>query len=433
MGWTPQAGLAVVDRGGTRFVLRAEIARGGQGAVFTTQAEGAAVKLSTDNKASPTAIDARIRTVSRLPIGDLPVALPRLTLAQPYVGYTMSLLTGMVSSETLARRHGVEPILDWYVDSGGLRKRLRVIESLSRILATMHARGLVYGDLSGNNVLVSESPSHHRVFLIDLDNLRYAEEPGTAVFTPNYGAPEQDKETSQATDRFSLAVLAHSLITAANPFYGDLLDEMAPEDWGRPWSAHAAWIDHPDDDSNRWSKGVPRSVVLSPRLQGLFAQSFTTALRVPGQRPHASAFALAAQSALSAVVTCLECGWDNYVRDVDCACCSRPLQPIGYRVLEIAGGKAKPFRHRPFALLDNQGILEATAASLGLAGRPGTVALSISARDEATEVRSHVSDLSFADQRSADRSMLKQDQQFVVGRPGRNDLLFVPLGAPHEA
>lgn len=50
MGWYPQRGDTVVDRDGTHFELREPLAEGGQGIVFTTQAVGAAVKISTAHR-----------------------------------------------------------------------------------------------------------------------------------------------------------------------------------------------------------------------------------------------------------------------------------------------------------------------------------------------------------------------------------------------
>ena len=47
MGWVPQSGDTVIDKSGTHYVLGSEIGRGGEGTVFATQAEGAAVKIIT--------------------------------------------------------------------------------------------------------------------------------------------------------------------------------------------------------------------------------------------------------------------------------------------------------------------------------------------------------------------------------------------------
>ena len=92
MGWVPQAGATVTDASGTHFVLADQIGEGGQGVVFATQAEGAAVKISTARNAAEhrKVLERQIADVARMPLADLPVAAPRYPLTGDVVGYTMT-------------------------------------------------------------------------------------------------------------------------------------------------------------------------------------------------------------------------------------------------------------------------------------------------------------------------------------------------------
>ena len=101
MGWVPQSGDTVIDKSGTHYVLGSEIGRGGEGTVFATQAEGAAVKIITESATSRDELENRISRVTRLPVLDLPVAVPRYVLSGSEVGYSMTLLTGMTSLNEL--------------------------------------------------------------------------------------------------------------------------------------------------------------------------------------------------------------------------------------------------------------------------------------------------------------------------------------------
>ena len=434
MGWFPQRGEIVADRFGTRFVLGDEIARGSQGIVFATQAEGAAVKISTghDSADRRRAIEGQIREVARLPIADLAVALPRHTLAEPVVGYTMTLLTGMTSAQSLIRRSTAGRVVPWYIETGALRKRLAIVETLAEIIASLHARGLVYGDLSGSNVLVSAQPQRDRVFLIDLDNLRSADLIPEVIYTPPYAAPEQHTAgASQATDRFSLAVVASSLLAATNPFYGTQLDQLPPEDLERtPWSASAPWIDDPDDDSNRWTKGIDRTVVFSPRMTMLFRRAFCEGRHQSHERPAASLFATAARSAQLALSRCASCGWDNFVDSRSCANCSMPTAIRGFSLHEELPTTTTRFQWCPFALLDDRGEVSISSRALGMPGESGRRAVSIRSGKTGFEIKLEDEQLSFADAPIKRDIRVLESEPIRLLRDRRTAIVLAPLAAP---
>lgn len=434
MGWYPQRGDQVVDRSGTHFVLGDPVAPpGSQGIVYATQAEGAAVKISTNQGSNLRAedIEYQIRQVARLPIADLPVALPRHTLMEPDVGYTMSLLTGMTSAESLARRPSVETLALWYRETGGLRKRLAVIENLAEILASLHARGLVYGDLSGNNVLVSAHADRARVFLIDLDNLRTADAPSSGFFTPPYGAPEQASSgSSQHTDRFSLAVLAFSVLVAGNPFYGKHLDALPPEDYQRrPYSSVGCWIDDPEDDSNRWDSVMPRALVVSPRMAGLFSRTFCVGKTDPYSRPAAALFASAARSARLAVRRCRSCGWDNFVAVSSCAECGAPSPAEGFALHELTPSGLARFEWCPFLSIDSSGPVAVPAGALGLPGETQEPALVIHAAGSGYEVEVVHPEVTFVGQSRRTRLTVHDGDGFQLARARRAMISLLPLGS----
>lgn len=431
MGWFPQRGEAVLDRTGTRFVLESELARGGQGVVFTTQADGAAVKLSLQNDDLRRArVDEQIRSVALLPIADLPVALPRTTLAPPYVGYTMTLLTGMVPARELVRRPSRrQSLIQWYRESGGLRKRLAVLASVAETISDLHARGLVYGDLSGGNVLVSSFADRDRTFLIDLDNLRFAEGPGPGTFTPSYGAPEQRTGTTQATDRFSLTVLAHELVTSQNPFFGSVLDALPPETPIEPWSSLAPWIDHPTDGSNRWPRELPRELLVPPRLRRLFRSAFTDGIDDPRQRPDASVVAIAARSALASTVTCSSCEWHYYLDQPICPECDAPSSARGYRIFEMSAGRPMPFRRCPFVLFDEGGRFSLTSEVVRRTRSNSPPALSgrVVEGEVAFEV-TRPAELSAAGHPGVSGWSAPIDESVRLDRRGLLPLVLIPLG-----
>lgn len=387
MGWTARPGSMVTDTGNVRFTLTRVLARGGQGEVWLTEAEGAAIKISTRPNVG---LPGRIEAVARLPIHDLPVAAPRRTLQPPAFGYSMSLITGMMPIGGLGPVGYGEivssgDIPEWYVATGALRKRLAVLARLADVLAVLHSRGLVYGDLSAANVLVSEAPARSRVFLIDLDNVRMTDEPAPGAYTVRYAAPEQpDQGASQASDRFSLALLGISILTARNPFYGGLLNSLPAEELHtRPWAALGPWVDDPTDPRNRGGPdALDRGRMLSPLLRRLVAQAFTVG-RVEGtRRPAPSLVAAAARTAQWAVTTC-NCGWQNYVTAEDCHRCDTPISASYLAIWEPrADGSLVRYRSAPYVVLGEGGVDERSRAvergPLGLGGEPDAPALVVS-------------------------------------------------------
>jgi eukaryotic-like serine/threonine-protein kinase len=372
MGWAARPGAKVTDRSGVTYVLRTSLGQGGQGEVFETTAEGAAVKVSNDGgSARAEQIEQQIRTVARMPIADLRVAQPRHTLRPPATGYTMTHVTGTIPASLLTtpKWDGLER---WYHETGGLRKRFGVIRALSGLIGALHSRGLVYGDLNASNAMISEARQRSAVYLIDLDNLAYCSDPRRRIMTPPFAAPEQwDEGVSQETDRFSLGVISYQALIGINPFYGPVLDDLSPDDLSSPFAGLGAWIDDPDDRSNAWSVGMDRSRVISPRLHAWFREMFTAGRLQPRARPAVARLGAAALAAEHALVACRNCAGEDLVSSTHCLMCGTPLAWSGFRVLEeLPDGERRKPRSPPVLVTDG-GPTTFTGEALGLAGTVG--------------------------------------------------------------
>ena len=99
-----------------------------------------------------------------------------------------------------------------YYKTGGLRRRLNALFKCASLLARLHGNGMVYGDISPNNIFISEGLEDPSVWLIDADNIRFEiTAGGSVVYTPKYGAPElvQGKDGGRpASDCHAFAVVA---------------------------------------------------------------------------------------------------------------------------------------------------------------------------------------------------------------------------------
>jgi eukaryotic-like serine/threonine-protein kinase len=314
---------------GARYRLTAELGRGGQGAVFRTDHARLAVKLLRNR--SPVARDAladRLAMVARLPIEDLALARPLARLREPDLGYVMELYTGMVPLRDLLVPPPATPSLArWYLDGGGLRRRLRLLARTADLLARLHGRGLVYTDPSPNNVFVSATVEDCEIRLIDTDNLRAASVVGQAVFTPKYGAPELilgRAPASSLTDAHAFAVFAFETLTLAHPLLGDMVEDGEPELEDAALTGELPWIEHPEDARNRSGRGVPRPRVLSRNLNAQFSETFGPGLADPAKRPGLAGLAEHLQRAADNTLRCPDCGASYYRSETRCPWCQAP-------------------------------------------------------------------------------------------------------------
>jgi serine/threonine protein kinase len=192
-------------------------------------------------------------------------------------------------------------------------------------LAELHAAGLVYGDSSPNNFLASEDPGEHEVRLIDADNVRVVGSPeASVVFTPAYGAPELVRGSAPntiASDVWALFAIAFQVLTLNHPMVGDLVANASPSVEDAALAGELPWIDDELDSRNKSSTGLPRSLVLSPRLRRLARQCFEKGRQDASARPSAAALSAAFRSAARLTLRCATCEGSFFATEADCPWC----------------------------------------------------------------------------------------------------------------
>ena len=314
------------------------LGRGGQGVVYRVRASRLVVKLLRDNN-SPwrrNKLRNQLTAIKRMPLQDMHIARPVAMLAEPHLGYVMELLTGMVPLKTLmeAPKQG---IAEWYIQTGGLRRRLNLLAKAVNLLSRIHGKGLAYGDPSPGNIFISEDPAAHEVWLIDADNLRYQSSPADdPVYTLEYGAPELVQGHSGVntlTDAYAFAVIAFRTLALVHPLLGDYVNDGEPELEEQALCGKLPWIDHAGEDLNRASNGIPREMVLSPRLFDLAQRTFEMGLNNPQQRPGLTEWVEKLTIATESTLSCQECGGSFYFKESVCPWCDHPRG--GFAILRI--------------------------------------------------------------------------------------------------
>lgn len=330
------------------------LGQGGQGVVFRTKDPDLAIKLVTDERGTPVTDEEsveryskRFKRVRLLPLPEnLNISVPA-ALLQNNAGYVMQLLSEMVPFSHFwldgksADNIGTDDIPAWlsampeneakkivhYYRTGGLRRRLHALYKCASLLARLHGNGMVYGDISPNNLFISEGLDDSAVWLIDADNIRFEiTAGGSVVYTPKYGSPElvQGKDGGRpSSDCHAFAVVAFYLLSLIHPFVGKKVDGTDEGDWAdeendgedvedKAYAGLFPWVDDQDDDSNSSDSGLPRSLLLTEKLISLFEGTFGSGRTSPLLRPTIYHWPEALAQAADMTVTCPGCSMNYY-------------------------------------------------------------------------------------------------------------------------
>ena len=368
----------VTDEYGNIHYKNEELARGGQGVVYRTTDSNLAIKqpLNSDGQIDMDSVRRErfrklYRNIRTLPLPKgIHISLPLANFREE-PGYVMKLLKDMrpfaffsLNGEQQKKDSEDElPVwlskienkkdaqkLAYYAKTGSTRFRLYALYKCASILARLHNAGIVYGDISENNVFIGENVPCE-CWLIDADNLRL--EPlngGCIVYTPGLGAPElvQLKDSIRPrTDCWAFAVMAFHILALCHPFIGKMVKseeseggwDSEPSEKSKPsekdvpadldeqaYAGYMPYIDDEEDDSNECSDGLPRILVLTSQLRILFQETFGVGRLQPHRRPSMSFWALELARAFDNSIVCPSCkmSYFNAPDFKECPYCGNP-------------------------------------------------------------------------------------------------------------
>lgn len=360
------------DTLGNEHITTKVLGQGGQGVVMRTSDPDLALKIVPDGTGdapdrSPETMERMNRVfgaVLRLPIPeDCHITLPLVQLCDA-PGYVMHLMNELSPMSSLwpsgSQREQELPVwlagvaatstraaneLLHYSRTGSLRRRLSICASCAAELARLHSRGLVYGDISLNNIFLGDDLEYPVVWLIDADNIRYEREGGgQIVYTPTYGAPELVQGRagcSTVTDDYAFAVTVFRTLTLAHPFLGKaaesgggdwadtVTDENSEDGEQKAYGGKLPWIFDPRDNSNAPDRFVlGPGLVFTRELSTLFERTFCAGRTNPAARPLIWHWAETLARAADRTLACPECGMSRYAeRGPLCRYCGTPDPP----------------------------------------------------------------------------------------------------------
>lgn len=384
----------VIDESGAVHTLSKKIGAGGQGEVWLAEGGRRIVKL-LNPRSDAEALRRQFAFVRRLDLGGLHVAKPIAVLKPPHVGYVAEFLGDMVSIKVLMAAPGSD-LLRWHIDTGGLRRRLRLLAHAGEALLGLHARGVVYADVSHKNVFVSAPVHATEAWLIDLDNLSHDSDPRRAIYTPGYGAPEVVAGSAGCTslsDAWAFAVLVWNTLTLTHPFIGDQVNDGEPELEEEAFAGRLPWVGHSADDRNRCSTGLPADLVLAGKLMELARKTFEEGIIDRKRRTSVSDWVDRLHAAADQTVACPDCSGTYLVTEAACPWCDQPRPPVApVRIMRWQPDKglmegAMRLGQLP---LTSEGLVllrRVTEGITGLAGR--TPHVEIAPVDRGVSVRAH--------------------------------------------
>lgn len=377
-----------------------KLGEGGQGFVCTTKNPLIVIKFVTDmngnlinkdkNKELFEKYRERFKKNRLLPI-DTFVSKP-IALLNDYVGYVMQFMEDMMPLSALEKLLDDETIKNppiWlvgqnysgtlsaaqqrllaYCQNGGLRHRLEILRNAAKVLLQLHSKGLVYCDISANNIFVTKDTNFQNpnVWFIDADNIFISSKDikiGNTVFTPRFVAPEVylgQSVCTQMSDVYAFALTAFEKLALIYPFSGemsnseddwsdwDTASKAAEENFSDPlekaYRGELDWI-WKQNSSNATTDGLPKELVLTENLYKLFNDTFTKGKKNLQNRPSALLWYRALSQAKDLTVRCPECkmSWYFQYQKNECPYCGNKLQKILYVTENKHGNTELVFVH----------------------------------------------------------------------------------------
>jgi len=343
-----------IDEYGNTHYIESELGRGGQGVVYSTKDGDVVIKeaLKNENECITDEKEIKyfhnkVKSIKFKPIPfDIEIARP-IALIKNKAAYVMKMLDNMKPLTTLFPnvlnkeesieipifvknmnlRDRAEKYLAHYFNTGSLRKRLEVLLKIAVTLYRLHLRGLVYFDISYNNIFYNDDG----IYFIDIDNLKYNSsiKRKDSIQTENFEVPEVAngiEPNSFYSDIYSFGILAYYLLTTQHPFKGKDLknsskkscDEEENDEWGNSiniWDL--PWIEDSNDDSNRSKGGLRGRLTISEELDMLFHILFEKGKINKYKRPSLNLWIKALSDALYQTIECPNCKATYYDKYFD--------------------------------------------------------------------------------------------------------------------
>ncbi|MCH5165491.1 MAG: serine/threonine protein kinase [Clostridiales bacterium] len=310
------------------------------------------------------------------------LAVPKALVEGDDIGYIMYRATEHDSLKSyITFPSDIQQFEQWYKLNYKLKKRLQIASYLFNSLELIHISGLLFTDLSPNNIMVHKNKNN--LVFIDTDNMRRKRDSYLSVVgTDGYMAPEiyiglnemnkkinsvefdkselpKSGRLSIESDVFSAAVIVFQLLTLQHPFIGDAVEDGTAEDETAALRCETDYILHKNKSnisSTPFVQLFDKCQIVTPKIRDLFYRTFVDGKNNPYLRPTAIEFAEAFDEAQDLLASCEKCGSDfMYLPETENLCWDCENRTERRVVLQIFTGYEEADREKLIAdiLRDN--------------------------------------------------------------------------------
>ena len=201
----------MVDASGNKHYITERIASDGQGVLYATKNTDIIVRDAQGRKG-----DLKRYNYARiLPLSDIEnLLLPIDYLEAPHVGYVINIPKGYVPLTTMMNA-GNDKAEDFYLKTGGFKRRLSILAEIAKVLIRLHALPLMYGSMAPGRIFISSRASDmgaRLLYSVKMDfSMGFLEE----MDADPYIAPEAQRGQGStiASDSYSFGALVYDLLT----------------------------------------------------------------------------------------------------------------------------------------------------------------------------------------------------------------------------
>ena len=219
----------------------------------------------------------------------------------------------------------------WFISTGGIKRRLQILLELSYILASYHRQNKVYKDFVPEYIDVKIDNDDTVEVSIPKTDYVYSGFRDIFVYA-SHSAPEvvnRRMPNTPMSDCYSFAILVHELLEFCHPFIGDKVfgnSDLSAD----AFRGKLAWIDDPNDSSNRLTRRRFDCVFTTVAIRDLFKRTFVDGKDFPMLRPTIFEWVDALQDAVTHIKYCKQCNTTYlYFKDDICPFCDKePIFPV---------------------------------------------------------------------------------------------------------
>lgn len=208
----------------------------------------------------------------------------------------------------------------WFISTGGLKARLQILIDLARQLANYHRQNKVYKELVPEFIKIERDGENNLKVKLPVTNY-YTSGFGDIFIYASHAAPEvvnRHMPNTPMSDCYTFAILAFELLESCHPFLGD--DAIKNNRYEDAFKGRLAWIDNPDDDSNRHVTRYYDRMFTTMPLWKMFDKTFTVGVHDVFSRPSMYEWLDVLEDEQRKLRFCNHCKTDFLCCDVDDEC-----------------------------------------------------------------------------------------------------------------